>query len=118
MQPCKTPEVTGDAEVCIMPLQHLAQSVMLNVQRPMHHHAALLIEPPERARKPFFRRELAHNLVAFPRDTPRMEEPEEYEGRRQRFFTTVDGASHGPEVDQPSFVCIFRSMVFGVSTAT
>src|ERR1017187_8835669 len=83
---------------------HLAQSVMLNVQRPMHHHAALLIEPPERARKPFFRRELAHNLVAFPRDTPRMEEPEEYEGRRQRFFTTVDGASHGPEVDQPSFV--------------
>src|ERR1035438_7004188 len=75
MQPCKTPEVTGDAEVCIMPLQHLAQSVMLNVQRPMHHHAALLIEPPERALKPFFRRELAHNLVAFPRDTPRRRNP-------------------------------------------
>jgi len=49
-----------------MALQHPAQPLVLRFHRPMPHPSASLIERFERARKAFFRCELAHYRVALP----------------------------------------------------
>jgi hypothetical protein len=105
VQQDQAPEVTRDAKVAVMALQHSAQPLVLSFHRPMHHPLALLIERFERSRKPFFRRELAHHRITLPRGAPYMHEPEEgKKGRRQHRASTPGGAAHWSEVDQLGFI--------------
>jgi hypothetical protein len=104
VEPDQAAEVTGDAEVPVMPLEHPAQPLVLHREWPVHHSPALVGERRERARIAFLGRELTHDTLAVPRASPKVQEPEEDKRRRQYLHRSIRAIADRTEVHQPALL--------------
>src|SRR6266702_8188481 len=96
--------VTADAEVGIVPRQHLTELLVLLRQRLMPHRATRLVNRLDRTRQAILSRMLPHHPVAFPGLPPEMEEPQEDERRILRCSCLVGRRLPRSEVQQSGLV--------------